>query len=140
MAGMSAVAQLAGLRPTDDMFDIGYDWRELAGSVRKFLTECLSSFNERTWCYLYWLEPSDFRFAMKLALGMAVATMTCSLPERRWQTKTYLELPYEDETWRKYEVVLFEALARHIVKYAKTRKGGRIPTRISSQALPGMKK
>jgi hypothetical protein len=139
-AELSSLVHVADLAPSVDMTVYGYDREELGEQVRVFLKECLDSFNQPVWCYVRELEPDEYRAAMRLALGQFVSTMACSPYNRRMQTKLYLQMPYEYETWRKYEVVLFEALASHIVKYAKTRKGGRIPIHMGSQALHGMKK
>lgn len=116
LAAMHAVIELAGLTPTTQMITMGYDWIDLGNDVREFLWQSLKGFNQPVWCYVRELEPAEFSVAMGLALGLYVSTTIGSVKDRRMQTMLYLQMPYEYETWRKYEVILFEALARHILE------------------------
>jgi len=99
------------------------DYREQAKVIKKFLQDCIDSFDEPVWFRVRELKPAEFRRAMEINLGMK-ETISVSPMTRSIRTMQFLGFSYAPETWRKYREPLFRVLAAHILECARTRPGG----------------
>jgi hypothetical protein len=118
LASMGALAELAGAHRRD--ID---EWADHAKEVRKFLIDCIESYNTPVfWTEAkHWVKPEGFRLAMYIILGLSNSDryLIKSAKERYVQAAIIMGLPYGYETFRKprYSGLCFQALAEHILRY-----------------------